>query len=67
MLHTVELLRFIQFEDPTFVQITYEFFSTLDFTLKIGANRLKPEFYATLKFCMFDIDHKLSLDEFGRL
>src|SRR4051812_4053296 len=33
--------------------------------MKLRTNRVEPEDYGTLKFRMFDIDHELSLQDFG--
>ncbi|XP_058741312.1 uncharacterized protein LOC131613680 [Vicia villosa] len=66
MFHALGLLRLMQFEAPTFERLTYEFLSTLEFEMKLRTNRLEPEHYGTLKFRMFDIDHELSLEEFGQ-
>src|SRR3954466_10294079 len=66
MFHALGLLRLIQFEAPTFERLTYEFLSIFEFEMKLRTNRLEPEHYGTLKFRMFDIDHELSLDDFGQ-
>src|SRR4051812_6737245 len=65
MFHALGLLRLIQFEAPTFERLTYEFLSTFEFEMKLRTNRVEPEHYETLKFRMFDMDHVLSVEEFG--
>lgn len=66
MFHVIGLLEFMHFEAPTFERITLEFLSTLDFQLQrkwLGNVRY---YFGTLKFCLFNENHELVVEELGK-
>ncbi|KAI5388149.1 uncharacterized protein LOC127100949 isoform X2 [Lathyrus oleraceus] len=65
MFHNIGMLEFMQFEAPTFVRITLEFFSTVEFKMRRKWTGSEMEFYGKLTFRLFDEDHELSMEELG--
>lgn len=63
MFHSIGLLEFMHMEAPTYKHATLEFFSTLDFHFHrkwVGDVRY---FYGTLKFNLFNQNHKFSVED----
>lgn len=61
MFHVIWLLKFMHFEASIFERITLVFMSTLDFQLQRKWLRNVRYYFGTLKFCLFNENHELTL------
>lgn len=63
MFHVLGMLVFKSLEAPTYERITLEFLSTLEFQLKKRWVNTTRYYFGTLRFCLFNNYHELSVKE----
>ena len=63
MFHVLGMLEFMSLEAPTYERITLEFLSTLEFQLEKRWIDTTRYYFGTLRFCMINNYHELSVEE----
>lgn len=67
MFHVLRMLEFVHCEAPTYERITLEFLSTIDFKLKKGWTGTTIYFGGTMSFRLYNVDHKLTVEQLGEI
>lgn len=67
MFHPIRLLEFMKREAPTYGHIAFEVLSTLDLKLLKKWIEGTRYYYGTLKFCLFNQNFELSVEESGHI
>lgn len=63
MFHVLGMLEFMSLKAPTCERIMLEFLSTLEFQLEKRWINITRYYFGTLRFCLFNNYHELSVEE----